>query len=403
MIRRQQTGVLALLLAGLGAVAAPALAQRALPGGAEHRLLEAACTRCHSLAVIERSAGLDGAEAWRELMASMVDLAEPQAQTLASYLARHLPKDDSRAPELVAGDTRIRIDEWLVPTLGQRSRDPIETPDGMIWWTGMWASLIGRLDPETGEMAEFQLPAAARPHSIVPDARGRVWYLGNSNGTIGRLDPDTGLITEFETESRDPHTGVFHPNGRFYFTAQHAGRLGRLDPETGALREVDVRKRPYGIKVGSDGRLWVAFNGTNALGVVDPDSLDIRYYELPDPASRIRRLDLDSAGRVWFVNSALGRIGRLDPASGEIREWPSPSGPDSHPYAIEIIDDVIWYNESGKRPDALVRFDPDTERFQSWAIPSGIGIVRHMWETAAGDLLIHQSSSNRVGRVVIEP
>lgn len=102
-----------------------------------------------------------------------------------------------------------------------------------------------------------------------------------------------------------------------------------------------------------------------------------------------------------FVNSTQGKIGRLNPANGEIMQWDSPSGPNSHPYAIAVIDDVIWYNESGMRPDALVRFNPRTEAFQSWAIPSGAGIVRNMWKTEAGDLLIHQSSSNRIGLVKI--
>jgi virginiamycin B lyase len=54
------------------------------------------------------------------------------------------------------------------------------------------------------------------------------------------------------------------------------------------------------------------------------------------------------------------------------------------------------------RPDALVRFDPEAERFQSWAIPSGVGIVRNVWVTEAGDLLIHQTSSNRIGLVKID-
>src|SRR3546814_14114831 len=54
------------------------------------------------------------------------------------------------------------------------------------------------------------------------------------------------------------------------------------------------------------------------------------------------------------------------------------------------------------RPDMLVRFDPATESFQSWPIPSGgvyAGIVRHMRETRDGNLLIHQSSTNRIIRV----
>jgi virginiamycin B lyase len=104
---------------------------------------------------------------------------------------------------------------------------------------------------------------------------------------------------------------------------------------------------------------------------------------------------------VWFVNSSQGRIGRLNPKTGEVKEWPSPSGPRSSPYAMEVVDDVVWYNESGQRPDTLVRFDPKTEKFQSWIIPSGVGIVRHMRKTPDGNLAIHQSSSNRIGLAII--
>lgn len=93
--------------------------------------------------------------------------------------------------------------------------------------------------------------------------------------------------------------------------------------------------------------------------------------------------------------------GRLDPATGDIRQWDSLSGPDSHPYSMAVIDDVIWYNESGMRPDALVRFDLASERFQSLAIPSGVGIIRHVWVTEDNNLLIHQSSSNQDGLVRI--
>lgn len=265
----------------------------------------------------------------------------------------------------------------------------------------MWASLAGRLDPETGAMEEFRLPPTARPHTIVPDDDGNIWYTGNSNATIGRLDPETGTVTEFPTQARDPHSAVFRPNGNLFFTSQGAGMLGRLNPDTGELREVEKAPRPYGIKVAQDGDVWIAYNGTNKLGRMDPDSMQLQYYEVPDERTRIRRLDLDSQGNVWFVNSTMGKIGRLVPATGEITQWDSPSGPESHPYAIAVIDDVIWYNESGMRPDALVRFDPAAERFQSWAIPSGAGIIRHVWVTEDKNLLIHQSSSNQIGLVRI--
>ncbi len=373
-----------------------------LPEGPGRELVRNHCSSCHAVTSITRSAGYSTPAEWRRVMATMIELPDAQANTMAAYLAEHFPEDVSRRPTLIAGDTEIEIIEWTVPTLGQRSRDPAEAPDGSIWWTGMWASLAGRLDPDTGEMEEFRLPPTARPHTIVPDAEGNIWYTGNSNATIGMLDPNTGLVTEYATEAGDPHSAVWHPNGNLYFTAQRAAVLGRLNPATGEITEIPTEPRPYGIQVDSKGTVWVAYNGINKLGALDPDSMEVRYFDVPDDRTRIRRLGIDSNDIVWFVNSTMGKLGRLDPSSGEITQWDSPSGPDSHPYALAVIDDVIWYNESGKRPDALVRFNPRTETFQSWAIPSGVGIVRHVWVTEDKNLLIHQSSSNQVGLVRID-
>lgn len=382
-------------------VMAQSRALQTLPDGMGKALVENICSSCHSIATITRAAGFSSAEEWHDLFSTMVELPSSQASTIAIYLAEHFPEDTSRRPNLIAGDVEIEIIEWKVPTLGQRVRDPVEAPDGSIWWTGMWASLAGRLDPETGIMEEYRLPASSRPHTIVPDAEGNIWYTGNSNATVGRLDPISGTVTEYKTQARDPHSATFHANGNLYFTAQGAAMLGRLNPTTGELKEIDTEPRPYGIKVAADGMLWIAFNGTNKIGAMHPDTMEVKYYELPDDRTRVRRLDLDSEGMVWFVNSTMGKIGRLDPATGEIKQWDSPSGPKSHPYALAVIDDVIWYNESGMRPDALVRFNPANESFQSWAIPSGVGIIRNVWATEAGNLLIHQSSSNRVGLVKI--
>ena len=384
-------------------IAVPLEAQRGggpLPAGEGRELVEAACTQCHGTGQIIRSAGYDEV-GWRDLIDTMMELPDGEAAIVTRYLASHFPETTGRRPVLLEGPEMVRITEWIVPTLGQRSRDAAEAPDGSIWWTGMWASLAGRLDPETGEMSEYQLPQEARPHTIVPHEDGSIWYTGNSNATVGRLDPETGEITEYPTRARDPHSAVFHPNGMFYFTAQQAAMLGRLDPETGELTEIDTEPRPYGIQVDAEGTVWIAYNGTNKIGALDPETMEVRYYEVPNPDSRIRRLGIASDGSIWYGNSTMGRIGHLDPETGTIREWPSPSGPDSHPYALAVVDDVVWYNESGQRPDTLVRFDPETEEFQSWPIPSGVGIVRNFWVTRDGNLLIHQTSSNRVGVVEI--
>ncbi len=60
-------------------------------------------------------------------------------------------------------------------------------------------------------------------------------------------------------------------------------------------------------------------------------------------------------------------LGRLDPETGMVTEWPSPGGPKSEPYGIVFTKGAVWYSESGTRPNTIVRFDPKTEKFQTWA------------------------------------
>jgi len=84
-----------------------------------------------------------------------------------------------------------------------------------------------------------------------------------------------------------------------------------------------------------------------------------------------------------------------------VTEWRSPSGPRSEPYGISAINDIIWYSESGSSPNTVVRFDPRTGAFQSWAIPGGGNIVRNTSVTRAGDFVLANSLVNSVTLVKI--
>jgi virginiamycin B lyase len=49
----------------------------------------------------------------------------------------------------------------------------------------------------------------------------------------------------------------------------------------------------------------------------------------------------------------------------------------------------------------LVRFDPKTEKFQSFRIPSGGGVVRNMTPTRDGGLALAESGVNKVALATI--
>jgi virginiamycin B lyase len=384
----------------------------ALPEGAGQQLVNGLCTTCHQTNMITQSMGYTR-EGWKELIGTMIDLSRtPQEQaTITEYLASNFPPNTRRAPKLIPGDVQIAFTEWQTPTLGQRSRDPIQAVDGSIWWAGQFGNLIGRLDPESREMKEYPLPPNAMPHTVELDNQGIPWYTGNKNGSVGKVDPNTGEIKVYkmpDPNAKDPHTAVFDKQGIMWFTLQNSNMVGRLDPKTGDIKLVTMKtpdSKPYGIKIDAEGVPWFACNGRPCLVKIDPANMELTEVALPFAGTTVRRLDIADDGMIWYVNSGRGQLGRYNPKTGEIKEWQSPSGPKSHPYAIVVVDGIVWYNESGQRPDALVRFDPGTETFQSWAIPSGgiyAGIIRHMRATREGNLLIHQSSTNRIILVTVK-
>ncbi len=190
-----------------------------------------------------------------------------------------------------------------------------------------------------------------------------------------------------------------------WFTVQQANMIGRLDPATGAIKLVTSptpKSRPYGLKINAQGVPVVVEFGTNKIATIDPQTMAIKEYALPNPAARPRRLAIDPDGMVWYADFSRGYLGRLDLASGDVKEWPSPSGAKSEPYGIVFTNKAVWYSESAAKPNTIVRFDPVTEKFQSWAIPGGGDIVRNMDVAPDGNPVIADSLTNQVGLVDIK-
>ena len=127
--------------------------------------------------------------------------------------------------------------------------------------------------------------------------------------------------------------------------------------------------------------------------------MEIHEYPLPNAGSRPRRIAITNDGAVWYTDYARGYLGRFDPQASTVREWPSPGGASSGPYGIATLGNVVWYSESGVKPNTLVRFDPRTEKFESWTIPSGGGVVRNMATTPDGKLVLACSGVDRIALV----
>jgi virginiamycin B lyase len=160
--------------------------------------------------------------------------------------------------------------------------------------------------------------------------------------------------------------------------------------------------RPYGIALDSKGRPFFNEFGTARLGTLDPATLALKEYPLPE-GTRGRRIAITSDDKVWYVDYGRGKLARLDPASGKVDEWAAPSGDQSLPYAMAGDDrDRLWFVETGPQPNRLVGFDPKTSTyFANTPIAGGAGTVRHMVFVRAGRELWFGTDKNTIGRARI--
>lgn len=382
-----------------------------LPAGPGKEAVVTYCSGCHGLSRVVAS-GYPQAY-WHTAIRMMLNFGVPippdQVIPITDYLTRHFPERPKPVANIIPGPVQVTIREWEVPIPGSRPHDPLATRDGAIWYTGQMTNRLGRVDPKTGQVREYPLKSPQTgPHGLVEDREGNIWFTGNHQSLVGKLDPKTGAVTEYrmpDSRAEDPHSLAFDQSGILWFTLQQSNMMGRLDPRTGEIKLMTSstpRSRPYGIMVNSKGIPFVVLFGTNKIASIDPKTLAIREYTLPDPKARPRRMTITGDDMIWYADYPRGYLGRLDPATGEVTEWQSPSGPRSQPYGIVAAKGAIWYNESGTKPNTIVRFDPPTQQFQSWVIPSGGYIVRKMDVTPDGNPVMASSTVNGVGMIDVK-
>ena len=406
--------LLPVFTAALLCAALPARAQQTppnLPDGPGKEQVAALCSGCHGLGRVMNS-GYPQAY-WNTVIRMMINFEVPipphQINLITDYLAKNLPEKPKPDANIISGPARVAIKEWQVPIPGSRPHDPLATRDGAIWYTGQMTNRLGRVDPRTGQVREYPLKSPATgPHGLVEDRDGNIFFTGNHQALVGKLDPRTGEVTEYrmpDPNAKDPHSLSFAQDGILYFTLQQSNMVGRLDPKTGEIKLVTSptpRSRPYGILVNSRGVPHVVLFGTNKIARIDPKTLAMKEFTLPDPRARPRRMAYDGNDLIYYTDYPRGTLGRLDAETGKVTEWPSPGGPKAEPYGIVYAKGAIWFSESGTRPNTIVRFDPKTEKFQTWAIPSGGYIVRKMDVTPDGNPVIATSTVNGVGMVEVK-
>ena len=135
---------------------------------------------------------------------------------------------------------------------------------------------------------------------------------------------------------------------------------------------------PYGIDIAPDGGVWFSQLNEHKIGRIDPETLE--YEMIATPFETPRRLRFDSKGGLWIPSFSQSLIAHFDLESRAFRTGDLPIEPlgTETPYALAVEPgtDVVWI--CGTNSDTMIRFDPESEAFTVYPLPTRVTYTREV-------------------------
>jgi virginiamycin B lyase len=232
----------------------------------------------------------------------------------------------------------------------------VDRNTGLVWFSDTWAHALGRLDPRTGHVEQVNTGTPAN-HGLSPDGLS-IWK--TDEGKIKRFDTKTFLktgkpATEYKLQRVDNTYGNFvSRDGRYFGGA--SDNVVWLDIHTGEVREISL---PYGGRgrgdFDPDGNIWA---GGRKLTKYDPKTGIMAQYTPPTPFVHLYAARADKNGDIWTGEQQGGRIARFNPRTHQWIEYvlPSPWANDPKSWIDNSTDPpTFWY---GDQFGYLVRIQP---------------------------------------------
>jgi virginiamycin B lyase len=186
---------------------------------------------------------------------------------------------------------------------------------GLVWFSIYVSDQIGRFDPKTGKSTIIQLPTAmARkddrgpaPYGVDTNpVDGSVWYTKLYGNKVGRVDPKTLQVQEWEPPVIGPRRARFDKAGGFWIPGFGDGKIARLDTKTMTYETYkiptladDEVEAPYAVAIDPKTQnVWVTANMSDRMFRFEPKTKTWTAYPLPTRGLFFRDLVITPDGRV---------------------------------------------------------------------------------------------------------
>jgi streptogramin lyase len=304
-----------------------------------------------------------------------------------NYSFQTLPRPKGRA-------TRVIYTEYDLPQRTRQPHDVIVDSEGMAWYASFGEMILGKLDPKTGKVTDYQVPLL-KPHAVTGslalrfDEDENLWLGMQFQGGVAKFDKKT---EKFQTWSLPPELNGDYVqvnqvspqhhkvDGKVWLQDAGTYTVLRLDVKSGKFEVFEPFKIPrpniYDVISDPQNNVYFTVFGRDQIGKIDAKTGKITLHQTPTRNSAPRRGMLDAEGRLWFGENRADRIGMFDTKTERFQEWLPPTV-GSWPYDVTADKNgEAW--SGGEFSDRVQRLDPKTGAITEYLLPRFTN-VRRVW------------------------
>jgi streptogramin lyase len=332
------------------------------------------------------------------------------------YELKTLPRPTGRA-------TRVIVTEYDLPRDVIQPHDVVVDRDGIAWYSSFGEQYLGRLDPKTGKVTEYQV-GLSKPGfptgflALRTDREENLWMGNMYQATIVKFDPRT---TKFMTWSLPKEQNIdaaqvnmvspqaAHVDGKVWTQNNGFAGVHRLDLKTGKVETWEPFKAApqgqphniYDVIPDSKNNAYFTDFRQHHIGRIDAVTGEVKLFTIPTPASAPRRGMMDAQDRLWFAEYRGDRVAVFDTKSETFKEWKMAT-PWASPYDVTIDKhEEAW--TGSMITDQVTRLDTKTGQMVDYLLPRETNIRRVFVDNSTTPVTFWVGSNHGASIIKLEP
>jgi virginiamycin B lyase len=305
------------------------------------------------------------------------------------YDLKTLPRPKGKA-------TQVIITEYDLPRRKIQPHDVILDENGIAWYSNFGEQAVGKMDPKTGKVTEFQVPMnkpgfPTGELGMNMDKAGNLWFGMMFQAGLAKFDRKTEKFEVLQvpqdynrdqTQINMPAPQFSHVDGKIWSQNNGFAVVHRMDLATGKGETFKPFGDPkdgenhniYDIIPDAQNNLYFTDFVNEHIGRIDAKTGEMKLYPMPTKGASPRRAQMDNQGRLWIGEYRGNKVAMFDTKTEKFQEWTAPS-PWSAPYDVTL--DKLGYAWTGSMStDRVLRLDPKTGEFTEYLLPRTTNIRR---------------------------